>query len=478
MGLVGASTIRFGTDGWRAIMCDAFTFSNVRLVCQAIAEHLQQEGAHKQGVVIAHDARFLAERFAKEAAEVMMGNGIHVWLPDTDVPTPVAAHAVLQLDAAGAIMFTASHNPPEYNGIKFIPAYAGPATPEITSDIEHHLSRVMSGEVGLRRSLLADGPSVHSLDPRPSYFASLRQLINLEAIGHSGIKVGYDAMHGSGRTCVGEILREAGVEVISLRVKRDPLFGGVTPEPQAQYLSDLVELVRVGEVHLGLATDGDADRFGIIDSDGTYLSPNEVIALLIPYLVETRHLQGSIVRTVATTHLIDRLAAHFGLTVHETPVGFKHVCDWMRKEPVIIGGEESGGLSIQGHIPEKDGVLAALLVAEVRAVTGLPLREYLQAWAQRVGPCASKRVDLRYPEEKKAPLLAQLRERPPQAVGGRLLADVITLDGAKYVFTDGSWMLVRASGTEPLLRIYLEAPSHEALASLEADARQLVMDAV
>jgi len=478
MDLDGTATIRFGTDGWRAIMCDTFTFSNVRLVCQAIAEHLKQAGIDKQGVVVAHDARFMAERFAREAAAVMTANGIHVWLPEEDVPTPVAAHAVLQLNAAGAIMFTASHNPPEYNGVKFIPAYAGPASPEITSDIERHLSRVMSGEVAVPQTASAEELDVESWDPSLDYVASLRRLVNLEAIAESGLKIGYDAMHGSGRHYVGDILRQAGMEVVSLRTERDPLFGGVTPEPQERYLSELVELTKTGRIDLGLATDGDADRFGIIDSDGTYLSPNEVIALLIPYLVERRGFKGSVVRTLATTHLIDRLADHFGLTLRETPVGFKHVCEWMRKEAVIIGGEESGGLSILGHIPEKDGVLATLLLAEVRAVTGIPLRQYLKRWADQVGPCVSKRIDLRYPEEKKAVLLAHLREKPPENVGKRRLADVVTIDGAKYIFTDGSWMLVRASGTEPLLRIYLEAPDREALAALETDVRQLVMDAV
>ncbi|MGI6081581.1 MAG: phosphoglucomutase/phosphomannomutase family protein [Limnochordia bacterium] len=476
--MVGAAKIRFGTDGWRAIMCDTFTFSNVRLVCQAIAEHLKQAGIHRQGVVVAHDARFLAEHFAQEAAAVMKANGIQVWLPDEDVPTPVAAHAVTQLNAAGAIMFTASHNPPEYNGVKFIPAYAGPASIEITSDIERHLARAISGEPALSQRSSAEDLDVDSFDPRPDYLTSLRRLVDLEAIAEAGLKVGYDAMHGSGRNYVGEILREAGVEVVSLRVERDPLFGGVTPEPQERYLSELVELTKTGRVDLGLATDGDADRFGVIDSDGTYLSPNEVISLLIPYLVERRALKGSVVRTIATTHLIDRLADHFGLARRETPVGFKHICEWMRKEPVVIGGEESGGLSIQGHIPEKDGVLATLLLAEVRAVTGMPLRKYLERWADQVGPSVSKRIDLRYPEEKKTELLTQLGEHPPQTVGDRRLADAVVIDGAKYVFTDGSWMLVRASGTEPLLRIYLEAPDRAALADLETDARQLVLNAV
>ena len=283
-------------------------------------------------------------------------------------------------------------------------------------------------------------------------------------------------MHGSGRHYVGDILRQAGMEGLTADGARSA-FRGVTPEPQERYLSELVELTKTGRIDLAWPLTETPTVLGSsIQTD--YLSPNEVIALLIPYLVERRGFKGSVVRTLATTHLIDRLADHFGLTLRETPVGFKHVCEWMRKEAVIIGGEESGGLSILGHIPEKDGVLATLLLAEVRAVTGIPLRQYLKRWADQVGPCVSKRIDLRYPEEKKAVLLAHLREKPPENVGKRRLADVVTIDGAKYIFTDGSWMLVRASGTEPLLRIYLEAPDREALAALETDVRQLVMDAV
>lgn len=467
--------IKFGTDGWRAIMCDTFTFNNVRLVCQALAGHLQAVNRAHQGVIVAHDPRFLAEQFAQVAAEVMLGNSIPVWIPSADVPTPVAAHAVLATKAAGAIMFTASHNPPQYNGIKFIPHYGGPATLEITNSIESHLSDVLLGEVPVRRRTCEDASHLcRSLDPRPAYVQHISQIVDLSAVGSAGITIGYDAMHGAGRSYVGRILTEAGVNVHELHTTRDCLFGGTSPDPQGDHLGTLRNLVLAKQVHLGLATDGDADRFGIIDADGEYLTANEVISLLIPYLITQRELPGSMVRTVATTHLIDRLAAHFQRPVHETPVGFKHICDYMRRELVLIGGEESGGLSIYGHIPEKDGILACLLVAEVAATTGLPLGAHLRKWAEQVGPAVTRRIDLGMAEDKKAQLLNRLSNNPPDKVGKQRIGLVSTLDGVKYILENGSWLLIRASGTEPLVRIYLEAEHHDALRQLEHDVRVLV----
>ena len=468
-------SIRFGTDGWRAVMCDTFTFANVSLVCQALAQHILEAGRAAQGVIVAYDARFLGEQFALQAAEVLLGNGIPVWLPQTDVPTPVVAHAVVTIGAAGAVMFTASHNPPEYNGIKFIPHYGGPATPEITTSIEQHLSAVMHSAQSVKQRTPAQaGSECRALDPRPAYVEHIRGLVDLPAVRAAGITIGYDAMHGSGRNYVAPILADAGIPVVAIRCTRDPLFGGSAPEPKADHLAGLMELVRGGHAQLGLATDGDADRFGIIDSDGAYLTPNEVISLLIPYLVTERGMRGAVVRTVATTHLIDRLAAHFQLAVYETPVGFKHICDRMRQEPVVIGGEESGGLSIGSHIPEKDGILAGLLVAEVAAKTGLPLGSMLRQWSAKVGPAQTRRIDIVIPEEAKSALLANLCQQPPAKVGEQRVQRVLTIDGAKYLLEDGSWLLVRASGTEPVVRIYLEAPDALALQNLEHNARTLV----
>ena len=285
--------------------------------------------------------------------------------------------------------------------------------------------------------------------------------MNFEAIAESGLKVVCDPMHGSGRHYLAEVLNANGCRVEVIRGNRDPLFGGGMPEPTAAQLMPLAERVRESGSHLGLATDGDADRFGIIDDTGRFITPNQLVALLLVHLVEHRGYRGDVVRTVATTHLIDRLAAKYGLQVLETPVGFKYICEHMRQRPVIIGGEESGGLSIGGHIPEKDGILANLLAAEMRAVWGENLSSILNRIMADVGPAVSRRIDLSYPDEKKTSLLKNLTAAPPETVAGRKVARITDIDGVKFVLEDDSWFLIRPSGTEPLLRVYVEAESEE-----------------
>jgi phosphomannomutase len=379
----------------------------------------------------------------------------------------VVAHGILQLSAAGAIMFTASHNPPEYQGLKFIPEYAGPAAPEITSRIEAFLA---GGDLGTLTATASDHPGpvpgnqapVTAFDPRPAYLAHLRQLVDLDAIRRAGLRVIYDPMYATGRRYLPDLLEEAGCSYTVIHGTRDPLFGGETPEPNEEHLAELSYRLRAGEADLGLATDGDADRFGIVDSDGTYLSANRIIPLLFWHLVQ-KGVPGGVARTVATTHLLDRLAARYGRTVRETPVGFKYICQAMREGPIVIGGEESGGLSIGGHIPEKDGLLACLLAAEMRAVHGRPLTALLNEVMAEAGPCYSRRIDLRFQPSEKAAIMGGLKERTPEKVDGVLVTSVNQADGVKLVLSDGSWLLVRASGTEPLVRLYVEAESQELL---------------
>lgn len=467
--------IRFGTDGWRAIMCDTFTFANVRLVAQAIARYIVDVGKAGSGVVIGYDARFMAERFAVEAAKVMISNGIKVYMMKEDAPTPVVAFAVTVYRSAGAVMFTASHNPPEYNGIKYIPEYAGPASPDITSAIEQNLgSPLPPGTESLDLSDAKDQGMWEQVDPRSAYLEHISKLVDLEAIRRSGLRITCDPMFGSGRHYLPRILEENGCQVEVIHGYRDPLFGGGVPEPTEKELSGLLKAMQASGSALGLATDGDADRFGVIDGTGKYITPNQVVALLLVHLIEARGLRGAVVRTVATTHLIDRLAEMYGVEVIETPVGFKHICAYMRKHPVIIGGEESGGLSIGPHIPEKDGVLADLLIAELQAVRGKHLSQLLVEIMERVGAVYSRRIDLRFPEEKKQQLVHSLRENPPQIVAGRRVERVIDIDGVKLLLEDRSWFLIRPSGTEPLLRIYLEAGSEQQLEDLRQDVEKLV----
>ncbi len=466
--------IKFGTDGWRAVMCDTFTFTNVRLVVQAIAGYLRAHYPAEKGVLVGYDSRFLAERFADEAARVLAANGIRALVTAEDAPTPVVAHAVTVRKAAGALMFTASHNPPEYNGLKFIPDYGGPAAPEITREIEERLEEVLSrGQVHqLSREEANDRGLIEKIDPRPDYLRHLSGLVDFGLIRNAGLRVIYDPMYGTGRHYLGQILADAGCQVRVIHGQRDPLFGGLNPEPTEEQLAELIGLVKGGEADLGLATDGDADRFGVIDSQGRYITPNQVISLLLAHLANKGE-KGGVVRTVATTHLIDRLAAKYGLAAYETPVGFKHVCQLMREKPILIGGEESGGLSVGRHIPEKDGILACLLVAELRAAAKKPLTQILGELMREVGASFSRRIDVHLPEERKRAVIDKLKANPPRELGGQAVTGVSAIDGVKVSLEDGSWFLARPSGTEPLLRIYVEAGNEDLLQRRIAEVRAL-----
>ncbi|NMB11804.1 MAG: phosphoglucomutase/phosphomannomutase family protein [Firmicutes bacterium] len=473
----GSKQIKFGTDGWRAIMCDTFTFANVRLVVQAIATYLLDSQKADKGVIIGHDARFLAERFAEEAAKVMIANGIKVYMLPEDAPTPVVAYAVTLHRSAGAVMFTASHNPPEYNGIKYIPEYGGPASNDITKAIEGNLGQpVVAAAESIDLESARRQGQLEIIDPRPEYFEQISKIVDLEAISNSGLKIVCDPMFASGRHYLPDILKANGCQVEVIHGHRDPLFGGGLPEPTATELAPLADRVKATGSHLGLATDGDADRFGVIDGTGRYITPNQVIALLLVHLVEHREYEGAVVRTVATTHLLDRLAEKYGLELIETPVGFKHICAEMRTRPVIIGGEESGGLSIGAHIPEKDGILANLLIAEMQAVRRESLTHLLEEIMAEVGTVHSRRIDLRYPDEKKASLVQELVAVPPETIAGRKLAGITDIDGAKLILEDGSWFLVRPSGTEPLLRIYIEGESEQEVQEIQDAVTALVED--
>lgn len=470
------ANIRFGTDGWRAIMCEDFIFENVRKVVQAIAEYVKTHGDQEKGIIIGYDARFFSDRFAKVAAEVMMGNGIKVFLPERDIPTPVTAYAVTVKNTAGAIMFTASHNPPEYNGIKYIPDYAGPAEPEITGEIEEHLKQifvtknvsVLPFQDGLQCGML------EYFDPNPEYISHIRSIVDIEAIKKSGLRIAVDSMHASGHGYFEMIFEDLNSELITLRDNRDPLFGGSSPEPVEAHLQELIDIVKSGKADIGLATDGDADRFGIIDKGGRYISPNQVISILLVHLIKNRKYSGGVARTVATTHLIDRIADKYGLQSFETPVGFKYIGKMLREYDLIIGGEESGGLSIGTHIPEKDGILAGCLMAECMAVEGKSFTELLEESMNEVGYHYNRRIDLQYPEEKKSELINRLRHNPPETFAGRQVVGVSDIDGAKVLLSDGSWFLVRPSGTEPLIRVYAEAHDPDSLNKILTEVQELL----
>jgi len=356
--------IKFGTSGWRGIIAEDFTFPRARLVCQAIADHLKMAGGAGQGVVIGYDTRFLSEAFAAAAAEVMAGNGIPGYFTTRDCPTPVVSFAVIKGRRGGGVNITASHNPPEYNGIKFSPAQGGPAPTPVTDAIENLLKALSPKEVKtMPLGEARDKGLVSDFDPREAYLDHLKTLVDTAALSRAGLKVVVDVLYGTGRDYLDAFLKNAGVEVELLHGWRDPYFGGQRPEPSGPFLKELYARVQASGAHLGLAVDADADRFGVVDAQGRYHEANEILALLLDYLIDTRGWEGGVARSVATTHLIDRVAAYHGRPVFETRVGFKYLGEYILNDQAMMVGEESEGFSMKHHLPEKDGILACLLVA-------------------------------------------------------------------------------------------------------------------
>ncbi len=469
--------IKFGTSGWRGILCDGFTLENVRVVSQAIADHQRAEGLSEQGMVIGYDARFMGRDFARETSRIMAGSGIPAYFCKRDTPTPVIAHELLRRKAGGAINFTASHNPYDYNGIKFSPAWGGPALPETTQDIENR-ANALQGEICYKEMWLDEASKKGlfvEIDPAPDYFSTISKLVDLQAIADSGMKIAVNPLYGSGRGYLDQILRNAGVDVVAINDHLDPYFGGEPPEPAEAHIGDFIELVKGDPgIILGLATDGDADRYGIVDRDGRFIEPNYILALLFDYLIRRRGEKGDAARSVATSHLIDAVAAHHGCKVLETPVGFKYIGEYIAQNRILIGGEESAGLTVRGHVPEKDGILACLLVAEMVAVERRKLSELLEDLYQRVGELYTRRLNLRLAGDLSHKVSERLAN-PPASIGGRRISEVVTLDGNKYLFEDGSWMLFRLSGTEPVVRLYGEAATEQGLDQLMRDGERFIL---
>jgi alpha-D-glucose phosphate-specific phosphoglucomutase len=471
---VNTNKIQFGTDGWRAIIAEEFTFDNVVIVTKAIAGYIKNNYDKSKPVLIGYDTRFMADKFALRAAEILNELGFNVKITESDVPTPVIAFNAKHLESAGALMFTASHNPPEYCGIKYIPDYAGPATTDITDVIVANVRKLQQGETVLE--VAAQKGTTEKFDPKPEYVKWVKSLIDLDKIKSSGVKVYYDPLYATGRGYVDGLLKEAGCEVSVINNWRDPLYGGAMPEPKEKYLGELKKLVIENAPAIGLSNDGDADRFGVLDEKGNYVTPNDVIAVLFRHLIKNKGRKGSVVKTVATSFMIDKIAAKYGVPVHETSVGFKWIGQIMRDEEVIIGGEESGGLSIWGHIPEKDGIVADLSILEAIAYEGKPLYEIVEDVKNEIGlHYINHRIDLHVTEEIKTKTLKLFTENPPKEVGGLKVKSVKTIDGFKFYFEDdSSWMLVRPSGTEPLFRIYFETDTQNKLESMIKDIEAFI----
>jgi phosphoglucomutase len=446
--------IKFGTSGWRGIIGEDFTFANVRIAMQGIANYLKKSGQKGSGVIVAYDTRFLSEKFSSEAAKILAFNDIHAFLCTRDVPTPCVSFETVRRKAMGAINFTASHNPPEYNGLKFSTANGAPALPEVTKGIEAEIHALQ--ETNEKVDVYEKSELIETIDPKDRYLAELRNKIDVEAIRKSGLRIAIDSLYGTARDYLDYFLLEAGVEVKIIHNYRDPYFGGFSPECNEKNLGELRQVVGNEGFDLGLATDGDADRFGIIDDRNRFVSPNLIIALVALYLKRYRKVPGGLARSVATTHLIDAIARKLDVPAYETPVGFKFIGELILEDKIALGGEESAGMSMYRHLPEKDGILACLLVAEMVAATGKKVNELVEETYQEFGHFYSKRADLKLtPQLKEA--LARNLANPPSELEGLKVREVNKTDGVKLIFDDSTWLLFRLSGTEPVARLYAEA---------------------
>ncbi|MFW5692374.1 MAG: phosphoglucomutase/phosphomannomutase family protein [Chloroflexota bacterium] len=464
--------IHFGTDGWRAVIADTFTFENVRLVSQAVANWINNNhtGANQPTMVVGYDTRFLSDHFAAETARVLAANGIGVWLTRTDSPTPAISYNVKALNADAGIVITASHNPPRYNGFKVKSRHGGSATPAQCNEIEAELKKmaangnhvnIMDYETALEREI------IRRFDPSWVYYQHLTDLVDLDKISRGELTVVADAMWGAGRGAITSILARSRCHVTGIRDVLNPGFGGIHPEPMLRYLNDLIATVQRIQADVGLATDGDADRIGAVDGLGRYVDPHHIFALTLRHLIEQRGLRGDVVKTVSTTFMIDAIAQAHSLKVHETPVGFNHIADLMMSHDILMGGEESGGMSIKGHIPEGDGILMALLLLEVIADANAPLHEIIADLQVNFGPALYGRIDSHLTRQMpKKDVVKMLVDDAPGVINGETVARVDTMDGVKFYLADKSWLLIRPSGTEPVLRIYAEAHSQAAVKAM------------
>jgi alpha-D-glucose phosphate-specific phosphoglucomutase len=470
-----AAQIKFGTSGWRAIVADEFTLANVRRAVTGIAKYVAAQplaaGQSTHRILVGRDPRFLGERFVAEAAAVLAQHGIVPEVIPDAAPTPAIAYAVRERKTSGAINFTASHNPPEYNGIKFSTPDGAPALPEATRQIEAAIAALTEEDLKPGKQLV----EAVQVDVKPQYLKRLAELVDLEAIQKAGLKVVVDPFWGAGRGYAMELLTSAGVDAVAVHDYRDVLFGGHAPEPDDHLLTDCKAKMKEVGAQIGIATDGDADRFGIVDADGTFIQPNYVIALLFDYLVETRGWKNGVAKSVATTNLVNALAEKHGVPLYETPVGFKYIGELILQDKIVIGGEESAGLTIRGHVPEKDGVLAGLLVAEMVARRGKSVGQQLQELFGKVGSFYPIRENFHLTPEGKAKFTEKVKSDPTE-LGGMAVSQVVRTDGLKLIFTDGSWVCYRLSGTEPVVRVYTEARSGKESASLSEAARKWVLE--
>ncbi|HTS71367.1 MAG TPA: phosphoglucomutase/phosphomannomutase family protein [Terriglobia bacterium] len=450
--------IKFGTDGWRAVIAEDFTFANVRRVAAAIAQYVREETEPSRGLVVGYDMRFLSPEFARATADVLSAAGIKVWLAESGTPTPAVSYAVVARQTAGAVMITASHNPYRWNGVKFKAPYGGSAAPPIIHRIEAHLHHLDRARTRPRKGKAAP---IETVDLTTPYLERLKQLVKLDQIRASGQKFVIDPMYGAGRGCIARLFNEAGIPFREIHSEHNPFFPGMNPEPIEPHVEGLRQTVTEGNFDAGFATDGDADRLGAIDRTGAFIDSHKIFSILLQHLTEDLGLRGEVVKTFSTTQMIDKLAKKHNLPLHVTPIGFKYICEFMLTRDILIGGEESGGIGIKGHLPERDGILNSLLLAEVMAEKKMTLGELVEGLSREFGPHFYGRVDLEVELAKAQRLVIEVAQGKFKKIAGLKVTKVEDLDGAKMRFGDSAWLLVRASGTENLLRLYSEAPSPE-----------------
>ena len=469
--------IRFGTDGWRGIIAKDVTFANVRLVARAIARCVRAGagGQAKPYVLVGHDTRFLSQEFARTAAEAMAGEGVRVGLTSAFAPTPAFSYAVVRMGATGAVVITASHNPPEWSGVKFKTSFGGSASVTFTQGVEEEIHRLQTNDSNFEFRI--SNFEIESFDPREPWLDRLEELADVARMGRSGIRVALDVMYGAGQGLLSERLRRAGVTVRELHGELNPGFGGLHPEPIPAYLGALMDSVKSWEgtgPRVGFAFDGDSDRVSPVDEDGTVITPHQTLALLLRHLVRNRGQRGAVVKSVNIGHMVDAEAEALGLSLVVTPVGFKHIAEAMRQHGAMVGGEESGGFAVRGHIPERDGALIGLLLLECMTMTGKSLGALVGEMEAEYGPHRYGRLDLRLASlEERDRVVGSVTASPPDRILSVPVRHVEAMDGIKLTRADHSWVMLRASGTEPLLRIYAEAPSEGEVNALLAWGRTI-----
>jgi alpha-D-glucose phosphate-specific phosphoglucomutase len=466
-----ATQIKFGTDGWRGIIADDYTFENVRRVGNAIARYVHENEDATKGLVVGYDTRFSSRAFAESISDVLAATGIAVRLSDDYTPTPALSYAVVNLGTAGGVMITSSHNPYNWNGVKYKAGYGGSATPAIIQSIESALDAPRIERPGGRVSVG---------DFKTPYITALKKFVDLSAIKQAGFKFAIDTMYGSGRGVLNDIFAENGINHIEIRGELNPLFPGINPEPIPPHVALLQEIVIRERCQAGLATDGDADRLGAVAEDGSFVDSHKIFSLILAWLLKRKQWPGEVVRAFNTTRMIDRICSKYGRKMHECGIGFKYICDLMLERDILIGGEESGGIGIRRHLPERDGILNSLLLANIMADEGKALGQLVRALQQQYGEHHYARTDLHLTNEVKNEAMRRV-EAKPSKLGSFNVLKIGTLDGVKFFLdapTNGNgaeaWVLVRASGTEPLLRIYCEAASPELVAQILRETEAFV----